>query len=324
MWLTGLTALGGVGCIGFASFGGKLNPVTLALFYILFQVHAFRDEALFYRYYEAPTVGAGSRVRRNLLWIQVAGAGVLGLVLPAYVFYTRMVGYDETPAWLRSLPFSVLAREVAALETVIPRAWSDGVVLFLTGAPSIALIAVALARLRAAPGGLRGVWRVHSPLIKVLASSLALIFSSVLLGGGMFPLVILLHFVAWFQFTMVRLGRTAAAPGAVIAPHGLFEWMRHTRPGFVVLHGGLALLFLFLIAFNHWGLAYATIQWGAATVPNPLSLLLSVSAFYYWTIFHVTLSFMPKPAPASAIPISAAPVRSRDAALDAEVAQSIA
>jgi hypothetical protein len=185
--LIALIALGALGCVGFAAFGGRLNPVTLALFYILFQVHAFPDEALFYRYYEGDAVGTGRRVKRNLVWVQVAAAGVLGLVLPAYVLFTRVVGYADTPAWLGHLPFKVLPAEVAALETAIPSAWSHGLVLLLTTAPSIVLIMVALSRLHADPAGLRGVWRAHGRLIKVLASSLGLIFSSVCWAVGRFP-----------------------------------------------------------------------------------------------------------------------------------------
>jgi hypothetical protein len=85
-----------------------------------------------------------------------------------------------------------------------------------------------------------------------------------------------------------------------------------TRRGFGVLHGGLALLFVLLVASNHWVLAGAPIPWGGAGVPNPLSLLLSTSAFYYWTIFHVTLSFVPKPVRASVREVDTAPIRGRD------------
>ena len=60
--------------------------------------------------------------------------------------------------------------------------------------------------------------------------------------------------------------------------------MRTTRRGFITLHIGLAVVVALLIAVNVYGYGRQ----------GPLDLILGSKGFYYWTVMHVTLSFLPR------------------------------
>ena len=60
--------------------------------------------------------------------------------------------------------------------------------------------------------------------------------------------------------------------------------MRTTRGGFIALHTGLVLAVFAAIAVNYY--VFGLNSW--------LDLVVGADSFYYWTIFHVTLSFLPR------------------------------
>jgi hypothetical protein len=66
-----------------------------------------------------------------------------------------------------------------------------------------------------------------------------------------------------------------------------WSWLRGTRRGFNLLHAGLALA---LVGAGVWW-AYG---FGNDPGVRPLHLLLSREAFPYWTIMHVSVSFVPR------------------------------
>jgi hypothetical protein len=288
--LAGLTALGLAGAAAFSHFGGRKNAFLNVGFYVFFQLHAMRDEVRFYRHHSGPTPSlTGAAADRELRWLQMAALGVLGLAIPVWVYSVGLARGSEGSALL-ALPLKITRRESASVD-IFPADWPAAIPALILALPWLALIATAVVRLGGTSSRLRAVAQTHAPLVKVLALGLALVAASAVVGSGALHLLILLHFVGWFQFTMVKLG--SAPPVAPPAGGGaLLHWLRRTRPGFVVFHGGLAGLVLGLLALDHYVLGA-----GVTRERSVLTFALSSSTFYSWTILHVAWSFCPRPRP---------------------------
>lgn len=304
IWTIGLLVAGAGLSVVFAGLGGRVNPLAMGGFIVLFVAHAFRDEIFFYREYGR---AAGRPVRdpgNTLGWLLLAVMGLLSAVLvPVWV----LVAYMGSTSWLpRWLPFNVRPdpRHTAALRSLIPGDWSVLAIVTVFALPFAIILAVACARLVAA--GAPGVM-AHGPVVRVLAASVALTLGSGLLGLWLIDVVILMHFVSWFVFTTEKLRRPVppGRPGS----WSLVEWLRGTRPGFWTLHGGISVAVLGLIVFNHHVLRGQPLAWAGFTLSNPFGVL-SADAFYYWTIVHVTLSLVPRairpsgPSPVVDVPVT--------------------
>jgi hypothetical protein len=94
-------------------------------------------------------------------------------------------------------------------------------------------------------------------------------------------MIVCFHVAAWWVFTTRQLARRDRAA----EPKGL-AWFRETQAGFQTLHLGLVVLIVAVAAV--WAYAFDR------SLANPLGWLVSQQAFPYWTIGHVTVSFVPK------------------------------
>ena len=261
-----LAALAGaavVACLGFGALGGREGGVAMGLFAVYFLLHDLRDEAWFYGANgDAPPAEA----RR-------AGLALGGFVL-CVMLATAAAGLAiGLPKLARPLH---LATAPVALRVAVAGA---GVAAALVAA-HLCLRAFA----RGPVAGARAEARRHRPLVVVLLGVYGVFFASIALTGRFYALVAT-HVVIWYVFTLRRL---ATAPPPATAPRvGSWTWMRSTVAGFNALHLGLLALLAGLAAVWAFGFANDPSMTG-------LRLLLSREAFPYWTLVHVTLSWMPR------------------------------
>jgi hypothetical protein len=294
-WLAADVALGLGLCAAFAALGGKAHPLARAGFYLFFLVHAFRDEVFFYDRYRERVQGRPAGRDASTAWLQVIAAGVLGVAMvPAYLYVAHVGGGPHAPAWLAAVGMRVSWRETALARAMLPGDWSFGQIFLVFGVPFVALLVAAAVRFAVAGARPVAVYRAHAPLVTVLAASVGLVLASVVVGAWPLYVIILVHFVAWFRFTIARLRDGATAPGA--GRRSLVGWLRGTVPGFWVLHGGLTAVFLGLIAACELAIRSGPTlspSWQVAT------FLMSSSGFFYWTIMHVALSLVPRRGPSA-------------------------
>lgn len=270
--LTALTALGAALCWLFYYFGGPLNPLALLLFYFYFLVHGFRDEAYFYRSNGDMPAGHEHTYDRLMALLQFTFLGIMAaLIIPGYILYGQFYPKFRHPL----------------LESMFPADWPYLLRFAATLIPmSLAAAAVLRHIARDFPGGLRGLWHAHWPILSMFLCSTAIILLPLATGPWPFNLVVLMHFVGWYLFGRQRLAAAEAArpAGAPVPRPGTWAWMRGTRTGFTWLHLGLAGVVVLLVAVNSW--AFGT--------SGPLELVIGSKSFFYWTIMHVTLSFFPR------------------------------
>lgn len=271
--LLGLAALGTLFCWLFHRYGHdggdleRINPLALLLFYFYFLIHGFRDEAFFYKAYGDMPKDAGPTHARIMTVLQLLLLGLLlSLALPAYVLYGEFRPEFRHPA----------------LDAMFPADWNYGLRFLSTFGPMTLIAAFALWRIaRVFPDGLRGLWRMHRPILCVFMISTGIILLALVSGPWSFNVVVLMHFVGWYLFGRYSLAqRPPAEPPRV----GTWRWMRSTRLGFTWLHLGLAVIVVGLVMLS----AYAFGKSG------PLEMIVGAKVFYYWTILHVTLSFFPR------------------------------
>jgi hypothetical protein len=264
----GASLLAGVALCGLFYLAGGPDarprlPLTLVALY--FVVHAYRDEWHFYRRYgeEGPR-----RDRRHLpllllgllatvaavSWTVVALTGTPSRSLRRYVDPALLDGVGRIGLWL--VPVAVLAVVAAVCLTTATRHAGLG-----------------LGRLIARD---RPLWFVYL-MVPVVVGVCGLF-------DGEFHSMVLLHVIGWWVFASLALARrrSSGGPGTL----GVWRWMRSTQPGFQTLHGALVLAFLaLLVTYAHSPDTFAG---------TPLAWVLGRDAFYYWTVMHVTTSFVPK------------------------------
>ena len=240
---------------------GPMMQLLVVLPYFLW--HEMRDEAFFYRQLgDRPAASEGKPLDR------LAGA-VIGLTL---FFVLALFGTLFALGVKRGVRPDLLA------------AAPPPIVLGLFGL----CIAVAVAGMRAALGRYaRTVFlrraealRRHAPLFRVYAGLMLTIVAGVAITGRGHTLA-LAHVCIWYVFVCRMLERRRAAPGAVT---GWWPWLRGTATGFRCLHHGTVAAVLALGMFWVYGLHQQGWLW----------YVLSPSAFYYWTIVHITVSFQPR------------------------------
>jgi hypothetical protein len=123
-----------------------------------------------------------------------------------------------------------------------------------------------------------------------------LALSSVVVGTWILNVVILIHFTGWFIFATAGIAAQPREVQRAATWRTPDAWFRRNLAGFWVFHGGLAVLFLACIMANHWLFAQQPLTISGSTWANPLTVLFSSGSLFYWTIAHVTLGFLPKPA----------------------------
>jgi hypothetical protein len=279
LWFIGL-ALAGTGlCCLFYTFGQgpvelsngrhefKFYPLAVLLFYFYFLIHGFRDEAFFYRAYGEMPKDQADTHKRIMVVLQLLLLGlVIALGIPAYALYGQLFRdefRDDT------------------LALIFPAQWPYAWRFFSLLIPVVIFGVIALRRTsRVFPDGVRGLWRVHYPIMFVFTVSTGIVLLALFSGPWTFNAVVLMHFVAWYIFARVNLARRPPAQ----PPQSTWQWMRQTKTGFTVLHIGLAVVVTLLVALSAYG--FGKEGW--------LELIVGSKAFYYWTIMHVTLSFFPR------------------------------
>lgn len=280
LWLVGLLAAGVGLCWVFYTFGQeqhtfrdgrvefKFHPLAVLLFYFYFLIHGFRDEAFFYRAYGEMPKDQAETHKRIMTVLQILLLGlVMALGIPAYALYGQLFRPDEF--------------RDDTLASIFPAQWPYAWRFFMLLAPVALFGLIALRRIAGVfPDGLRGLWRLHFPIMFVFTVSTGIVLLSLVSGPWTFNAVVLMHFVGWYIFARVSLERRPPAQ----PPQGWWQWMRLTKPGFTVLHIGLAVLVTLLVAVSVYAFGKS----------GPLELVVGSKAFYYWTILHVTLSFFPR------------------------------
>jgi len=121
--------------------------------------------------------------------------------------------------------------------------------------------------------------RTHATLFKVMFGVIGVLGAALLITRRPFSLI-LFHVVAWYVFASWQLARH---PPKAPAP-GLWGWMRTTPTGFKTLHIGMAAVLMCI------GLVWTL---GLHQTPY-LAWLLAPESFLYWTIMHITVSFVPR------------------------------
>jgi hypothetical protein len=129
-------------------------------------------------------------------------------------------------------------------------------------------------------GGPHVFWMTFRPLLMVYILTMIIVLSSTVLGAWTFDFYILMHFVGWFLIAMYLI--TKYPPKE--KPAGMWAWMRTTRAGFLTLHFGLVVITLGLYAMSTY----------ASGRQDFIEKIFSVPGFYYWTLMHVTWSFLPR------------------------------
>lgn len=281
-----LLALGTGFCVVFYKLGAHENPFLMFLFYFYFLIHGFRDDAYFYKAYgDMPKEGAVTH-QRVLAVMQCLAIGlIISLIWPTYA----------------QMSMSNYKLQHPILQNFFPATWPFVAKLASTFVPMLMIALVALRRIaRVYPDGLSGLWRLHRPILTIQLASLGIVLFALVGGPWTFNIVVLMHFVGWYLFAVHLLGKRppteprASASGfpqesTEPAPlrsrlGNIWQWMRTTRTGFMTLHLGMAALVVVLIGIDVYG--YGKESW--------LDVIVGSKNFYYWTVMHVTLSFLPR------------------------------
>ena len=262
-WVAGLAALGALLCLGFRTAGGLESAIGVIAFFAYFLMHEVRDELFFYRANgDAPATPRGARAAPALWpWAALLLAGIVASLGVGILAGAR-------------------ARRVSLTGALLP-----GHVVVAVGmlAAGIAVGVAALRRLRAGgAGGWRGALAEHRPLVVVLGGLYAVLMGGFALTGRAYA-VVAVHVMVWFVFALRRLG----APAGPRPRPFTWRWMRGTRAGFAAMHGGV--LGAVIAAAGVWAFGL-----GNAGEPAIFGMLLSRESFPYWTIMHVTLSWVPR------------------------------
>lgn len=264
-WLAGLAVLGVGLCLGFEALGGLGAAAGVVAFFAYFILHEVRDELFFYRANgDAPR--PGPRGERMALW------PLAGLLLT--VFTVGLAG---------AILVGARVRRMSLLGSLTP--WR--LVIGLGGVLVGVTLAVALIRRLHAGhiGGWLGVLIEHRPLAVVLGGLYLTVMGGLAMTGRAY-IIVTLHVMVWFVFALRQTTRRAGPRPRPLT----WRWMRETPIGFTTFHTGV--LAAVVAAAGVWAFGFDNSSEGAV-----LGVLLSRESFPYWTIMHVTLSWIPRATP---------------------------
>lgn len=266
VYLALLAAVSVVVCYVFHRVGATENPIALILFYFYFLIHGIRDDAYFYKSYGDMPTEAGPTHQRIMTVLQLLALGLLfSFIWPTYTYLSRIKPRYAHPV----------------LQNFFPADWGFTIRLAIMFVPMVLIAVIAMTLIaRQFSDGWAGLWRAHRPILAVFIISIGIVLLTLIIGPATFNVVVLMHFVGWYIFALYLLARRPEPEG----PLGWWQWMRSTRRGFMTLHLGLAALVTVLIAVSVY-------CFGKQDV---LEHIVGSKSFFYWTIAHVTLSFMPR------------------------------
>ena len=265
-----LSALGAMLCRLFAKLGAPDARVPQLALLLYFGIHAFRDEALFFvANGDAPAGTAPERIGRTVL---------LAPLLLAWLF----LAVDALGA---AFEIGNHRRYTMALFRPLapPLRWALGALPLVALALAACVLRQRIARM---PSGSMGRFlRAYRPIFLICGGIALFILVEILIQGRSRALVTL-HVTGWYVFVLHQLRRRP--PPLPAPPRFSWAWMRSTPGGFSFLHVGLAAAAL---------LGCAVAAYGFRNDPSRawFQLVLSPDAFPYWTIMHITISFVPKP-----------------------------
>jgi hypothetical protein len=264
--ILGLLLAGGALCGVYNYFGGYASAVMSAVVYQYFLVHHLRDDVLFHRTLNDPPHPDKDQFLR--LAYGVIALLVLGLAI--LLWLPLVLGW-----WTRG-PLA------ASLASVVPPdlSWNLRLPLALTPAAVWLLASYLFLKGHARSyGGIAGLMAIHGPMFRLFSGALLVLGLGSLFTKQPYALI-LLHVCVWYVFVSRQLKqRPATSP-----PEGYRAWMRTTVEGFRALHIGM---FLGLVAIDMIAIyGFGGQGW--------LWYLLAPQVFLYWTIMHITVSFIPR------------------------------
>lgn len=267
--LIGLAIGAGLCWLYYRAGGPDVRPaIPMGFVLIYFLVHEMRDEFFFYRRYgeagdDEPYAGRQvSGLLLSLVPFALAVAWSVQFAFPEGRDLVLIPGASELPAARMALAWGLPVAVLLALSV-----WGVAKVVKSSGLTIGGLL-----------GRDRPIWVVYAGILLVVAATGTM--------GGKSYSIVLLHVSAWWVFATV--GLRAFGKKAGVRDLGVTRWLRTTQAGFQTLHVGLTILCVataFVWAYR-FGMAEGHI----------LSWFGDRDAFYYWTIMHVTVSFVPKPA----------------------------
>jgi hypothetical protein len=133
-------------------------------------------------------------------------------------------------------------------------------------------------------GGVRAFLRTHRPMLLVYGGILAVLALDIVVNRRAYAIVTL-HVAAWYVFVLASYRRRPAPTPAPQPP--TWRWVRSTPSGFNAFH--LGVLALVIVGAVVW--AYGFRNDAALTAMN---VVFSREAFPYWTIMHITISWLPR------------------------------
>jgi len=269
-WATlfGLAIVAAFLCAGFRKIGGIEAPLGAILFYVYFLAHDFRDQVVFYQ--ANGDLPAGEDARQ-------ANRDILGAPALAFAFLTAFFvfgGAFEIGGAAR------YAKPFAHFPDALSYAIGIGTVL------AAVVLGVALKSHydRRYENGTAGFLAQHRPIFFVFAGMIVALFAGLQLTGRGYA-IISLHVMGWYVFYYRVLGwRPRSGNGPSLLS---WKWMRTTPAGFTFVH--VAVVVMIVLTAAYWAYFGNNSKWR-----HPgLYVFLSRDAFAYWTILHITLSFLP-------------------------------
>jgi hypothetical protein len=267
--MIGALAAVGLGlCWLWSSFGGPVRGsrganIGQALFMGYFLVHVLRDEAFFFRRAvlggDTTATDRFDRLSNGLIALVVTwvlAATWMGLAIGMFHRAPQLFP-QELPSGVRgSIALAPMVAWALAGWTYLRKQANDGF------------------------GTVGGLLRTYAPLLRVFAAILLFFAIGASITGKGYPFITL-HYMAWYVFTCALL---AERPVDASASDNWWSWIRNTPNGFRALHFGLLAVVIALSAVWIHGLEREGWLW----------YVLSKEALYYWTIVHVTVSFVPR------------------------------
>lgn len=264
-----LLLLGAAFCAIYYRYDHSTPQVTAIAVYAYFLVHEMRDESFFYTLLgDAPPGTSKAQVvslSRGLIALSIIGVGILSWPLIVYGWFPKAA--EAAPKGLNTLG-------QAAWSAIPLIAWISAVTWFLR------------AQARGLAGGVGELVRLHAPLFRLIGGVLLYLALAMIWFGRPYALI-LLHVSVWYVFT-IRSLKSRPPPANVPVPASslgrTWLWMRTTPAGFNTLHIGMAAFLIAVGILWIYGLGGSGWLW----------YLLSPKVFLYWTIMHITVSFVPR------------------------------